>query len=302
MSLTAFLDGQRDWWVEVGDSMTDLYRIPDNAIDCCVTSPPYLRQRLYGQDAREIGREVSLAGWCTTLVTVFASVHRAMAPHGTLWLNLGEKWSQSGFGHGRLASKHKAWAGTVGVAGPTRIEGFAPKNLTLAPFELARRLQDWGWYLRQTIIWEKPSAVEPARLDRPSMSHEYVFLLSKSEQCAARDPGEPWWKSSVWRISQGKGRSATSGHTAGMPPELARRCIVAGTRPGQCIFDPFGGRGTTVMAALREGRRALAWELLETEAEAARQRITSDAPLFNSARVRMIDVPKTTAVQIELEF
>jgi len=128
--------------------------------------------------------------------------------------------------------------------------GYKQKDLTLVAFQVASALRAAGWYLRATVIWDKKRATEPKRLDRPSVGHEYLYLLSPSEHYAARDPGESWWGHSVWSVSPHN----SVDHPATMPEELARRCIVASTRPGDVVLDPFNGSGTTGRVALRLGR------------------------------------------------
>lgn len=148
--------------------------------------------------------------------------------------------------------------------------GYKQKDLTLVPFQVANALRAAGWYLRATVVWNKMRGIEPKRLDRPSVGHEYVFLLARSEQYAARDPGEAWWGQSVWAISP----HASVEHPATMPEELARRCIVAGSNPADVILDPFAGSGTTVRVANRLGRVGIGLDISrEYLAEQALRRI-----------------------------
>jgi site-specific DNA-methyltransferase (adenine-specific) len=134
-----------------------------------------------------------------------------------------------------------------------------------------------GWYLRKTIIWDKGTATEPPRLERPSVSHSYVFLLAKSERAHTRDPGEGWWQRSVWTIPPGY---HGTDHPAPMAVELARRCILAGCPTGGTVLDPFGGAGTTALVADRHGRNAILIELNPEYAAMAERRIRGDAGLF----------------------
>lgn len=268
--------------VLVGDALAMLPQLEPNAYRACVTSPPYWRQRRYGACPDEIGQEATPAGWVASLVRVFALVRPLLTVDGTLWLNVGDKFAAGGLGGGGMASRRKNWRGTMGEVGLRKPPaGYKPKDLSLAPFLLAEALRRDGWYLRQTIVWEKQGATEPPRLDRPSVSHEYVFLFSVREDSAARNPGEPWWHSSVWRIAH----DADPSHVAKMPVELARRCIVAGTRHGDHVIDPFGGSGTTAIAADRNGRHATIVELYAENAELARAKAEGDAPMFADVEV-----------------
>lgn len=264
------------------------------------------------------------------------------------------------------------------------IVGLKAKDLVMIPARLALALQADGWYVRMDIIWQKPNPMPESIKDRPTKSHEYVFLMSKSEQyyydadaiaepavtaeeakysgegslvqgdtnagrggstrrfkkagkrpsgwCttdeeyddyrdhgsrgryegakngragnsvrkAASDRGVPVpdnvigktsgavagsvpWEGttrnarSVWTINTQPFKEA---HFATFPVELPKRCILAGSGPGDTILDPFGGAGTTGLVADRLGRHAVLIELNPKYAQMAERRIHSDAPLF----------------------
>ncbi|MCR4300184.1 MAG: site-specific DNA-methyltransferase [Sulfuricaulis sp.] len=260
-----------------GDCRDVLKTLPDASVQCCVTSPPYWGGlRDYGHDG-QLGMEREPAEYVGTMVDVFRDVRRVLLPTGTLWLNVGDVYAASGKGGGGNRGDRKAWetvAGRNGFRMPP--PGFKMKDLTLVAFALADALRRDGWYLRSTIIWRKPSAVEPTRLDRPAVSHEYLFLLSVAERYYARPPAEVWWSHSVWDI-----RSDSDGnHPAAMPAELARRCLIVGCPEGGTALDPFHGYGTVGMVADRLQRSCIGIELNPTYADMASRRITGDAPLF----------------------
>lgn len=261
-----------------GDCRDLLKTLPAQSVQCCVTSPPYWGGlRDYGH-ASQLGMERQPAGYVETLVEVFRGVRNALRDDGTLWLNVGDVYAASGKGGGGNRGDRKAWE-TVSERKGFRMppDGYKMKDLTGVAFALADALRVDGWYLRSTIIWRKPSAVEPMRADRPAVSHEYLFLLSKQEIYACEDPGEKWWGHTVWDI-----RSDSDGsHPAAMPSELARRCIVAGSKPGQVVLDPFGGSGTTGLVAKQFDRSAVLLELNPDYAAMADARIRGDAPLFD---------------------
>lgn len=228
----------------------------DESVQCVVTSPPYWGGvRLYAGEAAPwgvaLGNERRPEDYVCHLVEVFREVRRVLRYDGTLWLNLGDIYAASGKGGGGRSGSRPAWAGILDRKGSRMPPpGYKQKDLTLVAFQVANALRIDGWYLRQTVIWRKPHATEPMRLDRPAVAHEYLFLLAKSEHYAARDPGEPWWGQSVWDISI----QSVPGHPAVMPEELARRALVAGSRPGDLVLDPFNGSGTTGRVAVRLGR------------------------------------------------
>jgi site-specific DNA-methyltransferase (cytosine-N4-specific) len=261
----------------VGHVLDRLAELPDESVHCVVTSPPYWGQRDYGA-TRQIGLERNPADYINALSAVFSEVRRTLSPSGCCWLNIADKWASGGNGGGgSLSRKRGAWrklAGEKGWRAPPL--GWKDKDLVLTSFMAAERLRQDGWFLRKTIIWSKPNAIEPRRLDRPSLSHEYVFLLSKRNDSAVRDPGEAWWHSSVWEITPEHYRD----HPAVMPSELARRCILAGSTAGCTVLDPFLGSGTTALVADRLGRNCIGIELNPGYAEMARHRIKVDAPLF----------------------
>ncbi|MCE5309699.1 MAG: site-specific DNA-methyltransferase [Acidobacteriales bacterium] len=263
-----------------GDALAVLRTLPDESVNCCVTSPPYWGGlRDYGVDG-QLGLERDPDEYIANMAMVFAEVKRVLVPRGTLWLNLSDAYAASGKGGGGCVGKDRKCWDSIRERKGFRMppQGYKMKDLTLYPAQLANALRASGWYLRSTIIWEKAAAVEPMRLDRPAVSHEYIYLLAKSEMYDAVNPSEPWWGHSVWLIT----RDGFSEHQATMPEELARRCIVVGCPEGGTVLDPFAGSGTTGVVALRHGRQFVGIELNPTYCEMARRRIQGDAPLFNS--------------------
>ena len=217
-----------------------------------------------------MGLERQPEEYVAALVGVFKEVRRVLRSDGSLWLNVGDVYAASGKGGGGKQGDRHAWA-TVKDRKGFRMPpaGYKMKDLTLVAFQLADALRKSGWYLRSTIIWKKPSAVEPMRLDRPAVSHEYVFLLTKAEHSSVRNPGEKWFGHSVWEI--GVERSAD--HPAAFPVELARRCIIAGSPEGGTVLDCFGGHGTTGLAAQLSGRNAILCELNPEYIDSAKRRL-----------------------------
>jgi site-specific DNA-methyltransferase (cytosine-N4-specific) len=241
-----------------GDCLDVLRSLPDGCVNCCVTSPPYWGGlRDYGHSG-QLGLERDPSEYATALTRVFREVSRVLANDGALWLNLGDVYAASGKGGGGSAGTRGSWntiANRKGFRMPPA--GYKMKDLTLVPFLVANSLRLDGWYLRAAIVWEKPNAGEPERLDRPSLSHEHVFLFAKAADYKTRNPGESWWHHSVWRIPPAK----TLDHPATMPYELARRCVVSSSSLGDLVLDPFGGSGTTAHACIGTGRRCVSIEL-----------------------------------------
>ncbi len=157
--------------------------LPAQAANCIVTSPPYWGLRDYGQ-ADQIGQETTLTEYVKTMVGIFRELRRVLREDGTLWLNLGDRYANVGKWGGRTGGKHAD--GLPGSPGLGRNKqdygGLKPKNLVGLPWHVALALQADGWYLRSDIIWAKPNPMPESVTDRPTRAHEYIFLLSKSEQ------------------------------------------------------------------------------------------------------------------------
>ncbi len=167
--------------IQCGDCLELLRKMPDESINCCVTSPPYYALRDYGVPG-QIGLEATPKEYISKMVQVFHEVLRVLKSDGTLWLNLGDCYC--GSGSGQIDTGKRSYDGDdYGHKGQrTKVEGLKPKNLLLIPHRVAIALQDDGWYLRQDNVWFKPNAMPESVTDRTSRAHEYVFMLTKNEQ------------------------------------------------------------------------------------------------------------------------
>jgi DNA modification methylase len=176
-----------------GDCIEVLRLLPADYIQCVVTSPPYYALRDYGV-AGQIGLEASLDEYLTRIVEVFREVRRVLRPDGTLWLNIGDSYAGAGKGGGGSYEED----GLLHSHGTGRRvpDGMKPKDLMGVPWRVAFALQADGWYLRSDIIWHKPNAMPESAGDRPTTSHEYLFLLSKQgryfyDAAAIREENSP---------------------------------------------------------------------------------------------------------------
>ena len=174
-----------DACILVGDAFTRLKDIEAKSISMCVTSPPYFGLRDYGVDG-QIGLESTLDAYVFRLVNVFHEVYRVLKDNGTLWLNLGDSYANTGTGGngatgGRESSTLQSSMPPVGTTPVTKKVpyGLKVKDLIGIPWRVAFALQADGWYLRQDIIWHKPNPMPESVHDRCTKSHEYLFLLSK---------------------------------------------------------------------------------------------------------------------------
>lgn len=267
----------------------------------------------------QIGLEATPELYVERLVEVFEQVRRVLRDDGTLWLNMGDSYANDGKWGGSSGGKKHAQGlhGESGVGRGKRDTGLKPKDLLGMPWRVAFALQAAGWWLRSEVIWDKVNPMPESVKDRPTKAHETIFLLAKSERYfydaeAVREPdvgadhrrsvlhkpepsggihppnrgirkatgrnGEGRNLRSVWTFTT---RPYSGAHFATFPPEMAERCIRAGSREGDAILDPFGGAGTTAMVALRLGRSATSIELNPAYVEMQERRIRGDAPLLN---------------------
>ena len=162
-----------------GDCVETLRTMPDNLIDCCITSPPYYGLRDYGIDG-QIGLEESPEAYVSKLVDVFREVRRVLKDDGIMFLNLGDSYAGSGKGGQSEEKRSENWQPQYGNKG--KRYGLKPKDLIGIPWMVAFALRADGWYLRSDIIWHKPNCMPESVRDRPTKSHEYLFLLSKSQR------------------------------------------------------------------------------------------------------------------------
>ena len=174
-----------------GQALDVLREMPDESVNCVVTSPPYFGLRDYGVPG-QIGAEASPAEFVAALAAVFREARRVLADDGTLWLNLGDSYSIGNGTHTKdpQASKNTDGSRSRGVrpsdlrtVATLMFDGVPPaKNLLGIPWRVAFALQDDGWILRNDIIWAKPNAMPESVTDRLSTKHEHLLLFSKSRR------------------------------------------------------------------------------------------------------------------------
>jgi DNA modification methylase len=323
-----------DCHILLGDCRETLRAIPDGTVQTCVTSPPYFGLRDYGREG-QLGLESTPDAFVAELVSVFREVRRVLRDDGTLWLNLGDSYAAQrggtempaetlaggnrgkavdvasyrgrGFSAKMITGQESAPSRSQPVAHRNaRAFGLKHKDLIGIPWRVAFALQADGWYLRSDIIWHKPNPMPESVTDRPTKSHEYIFLLSKSDRyyydaaaiAEETDSGERVRSDRVGGNKYVKGVKHSDGsvytgsstrnrrsvwtvptkpfkgaHFATFPTDLIEPCILAGSRVGHTVLDPFGGAGTTALVATGHGRRAILCELNAEYAEIAKARV-----------------------------
>ena len=179
--------------IYLGDALQVLNSIPDESINCCVTSPPYWGLRDYGVKG-QLGLEKTPDEYVEKIVEIFREVKRVLRKDGTLWLNLGDTYNQGTKGNSGILKGECKQLTNKGAndtrrrdsnnLSPARSGGAnavcKPKDLIGIPWMVAFALRNDGWYLRQDIIWAKPNPMPESVKDRCTKAHEYMFSLSKS--------------------------------------------------------------------------------------------------------------------------
>lgn len=266
--------------VLVGDAGARLRDLETASAAALVSSPAFWRQRDYGIIDGQLGTERTPQAFAARIVEIMREARRVLYHDGSAWLELGDTYAAGGNGGGgsRAAKRRKLKSLQERTGWRSPPPGYKEKDLSLSPFLVADALRADGWYLRKVIIWDKGTATEPPRMDRPSVSHSYIFQLTPNEQSRVRNPGEDWFLSSVWRVAPSG--HAGNDHPAPMAAEIARRCIVASTSLGDTVLDPFFGSGTTGIVADRLQRDCIGIELNPDYAAAAQARFAADAGMF----------------------
>lgn len=262
-----------------GDAAEQLRTLEPESVNVCVTSPPYYNLRDYGI-AGQIGREDTPDEYIENLVSAFREVRRVLKKDGTLWVNIGD--SYTGGNRKSRDRDRKVQGREMAIRKPTP-EGLKPKELLGIPWRLAMALQADGWYLRSDIIWNKLNAMPESVKDRPTRSHEYIFLLSRSQKYyfdmeRIKEPcvtpkGKKWRnKRDVWAV----GTTGFKGdHFAVFPEKLIEPCILAGCPEGGIVLDPFTGSGTTGVVAMRLNRGFVGIEINTNYSKIAAERMNA---------------------------
>lgn len=308
------------WKIIQGDAREVLRDVAAETVQVCVTSPPYWNLRDY-ERLGQIGNERSLREYVIAIRATMRRVWDCLRSDGTLWLNLGDCYAGQGGGsngtHPGLA-RHRESGRTRSKIGPK----LKRKDLVGVPWRVAFALQEDGWYLRSSIIWHKANPMPQSVMDRPTSAHEYVFLLTKQPRYyfdaeALREPfadermGNPGGRedqeakyrdnpksvqSPTWTAGAERGgrngrdvwtlgsEPSDEKHFAPFPTEIPRRAILAGSKPGDLVLDPFAGSGTSGLVASQLGRSFLGVELNQDYVDLAYNRCCG--PLFASAAAK----------------
>jgi len=259
-----------------GDCLEVLTLLEPESVQCCVTSPPYWGLRDYDH-ASQVGAEESPEQYVENLVSIFREVRRVLCKEGTLWLNVGDGYARNG-GTG-VCGPNARVGNTKRLIQKRNCKvpdcwGLKDRDLIGLPWRVAFALQADGWILRSRITWIKKAPMPESVKNRPSGATEEIFLLAKeanyyynSEAIRERSGAN---LRNYWML--GPDASGTP-HPAVFPRELARRCILLGSRPGDTVLDPFSGSGTTGAVAEELRRKAILIEINEQYVRQSEERL-----------------------------
>lgn len=289
-----------------------LRRMPNEFLDCVITSPPYWQLRDYGYDG-QWGLEPTFQIYLENLWLMMDEIYRVLKPTGTVWVNLGDTYGGTGIkkqSHNLAKSKNNTPNTGFNIGNKER-----SKCLLLIPHRFAIGCIDRGYIMRNDIVWAKVNAMPEPVNDRFSKKHEYFFFMTKNEKYyfdldSIRDKSKPlnrWGGNKL--IAKGKSdwdeatgqksyrnrdmqpndgmknpgdvsdfwdvptKPSSESHYAQYNDELLKKCILAGCPQNGLIYDPFMGSGTTAITALRANRNFIGSEMSDEYVEVANRRL-----------------------------
>lgn len=247
----------------------DAVRLPlrDGSVACVITSPPYLGERIYGDDDAEVGRSRTVREYLNETLAWTSEVRRVLRPDGLLWLNVGDKANGSGGAGGDYYSANGSKRDRPKPK-PFFDKAYARGQFLDVPGKIAWALQADGWRLRRMIIWNKIGLTRESmeHVRRPLGQTERILMLAPTDERTRFFPAQLYVGADgeveagdVWTFRPG--HDSDNAHLAPFPDELAARCLLPSTEPGDIVLDPFAGSGTVERVAARYGRRGVSVDL-----------------------------------------
>jgi site-specific DNA-methyltransferase (cytosine-N4-specific) len=298
--------------------LVTLKKMPDNFLDCVITSPPYWQLRDYGYP-EQWGLEPTFQEYLNHLWEMMDEIYRVLKPIGTVWINLGDTYgTQSGGLKGKNTFDPKNKKATENVIEQPKS---LHKCLLLLPHRFAIGCIDRGWIVRNDIIWAKRNGMPESTKDRFSKKHEYFFFMVKSQKYyfdmdSIRDKHKD---SSIKRIEYGfksehdsigsidtekmgdrfcnplgknpgdvsdfwdvQTKPSSNEHYASYNDNLLKKPILAGSQEGGLIYDPFMGTGSTAECCIRTNRLFIGSEMSNKYCEIASKRLN---PLISQQKL-----------------
>lgn len=265
-----------------GSALEIIDSLPPNYYQTCITSPPYWGLRDYGIND-QVGAEQLLDDYIKNITKIFSKIKHVLKDDGILWLNIGDSYTS---GNRTWRDGDKKNPGRAMSYRPPTPEGLKPKDLIGVPWKIAFALQNDGWYLRSDIIWNKPNCQPESVKDRPTRSHEYIFMLTKSKKYYydyeaikeyTADHTSKKNKRTVWNINTEGFKGA---HFAVFPTALVKTCLLASTKISDTVIDPFFGSGTLGSVCQQYNRRFTGIELNQDYTRMSYNRLKDTSDLF----------------------
>src|SRR3990167_2222820 len=281
--------------IHCGDSLSILRQIPDELIDCVITSPPYWGLRDYGVEG-QIGLESSLQEYINKIIQITEELKRVLKKTGTMWWNHGDSYGTGSGSGSRSGSKQTEGSIYWEDNGKAKIPGYEKSLIMQNERIVMKMIDEQKWILRNRIIWYKPNSMPSSACDRFSNDYEPIYFLTKSkhyyfeqqfekslwsgkDKRAVNGPSEGGKAKSgnyainkggafrkdgnrnmrsVWQINT---KGFSEAHFATFPEDLVGRCIRSGCPEGGIVLDCFMGAGTTALVALKLKRNYIGIEL-----------------------------------------
>jgi site-specific DNA-methyltransferase (adenine-specific) len=238
-------------------SSEQMFELPDNSVHLMITSPPYNVTKEYDQN-------LTLQQYLTLIHNVMKEVYRVLVNGGRACINIAN----------------------VGRKPYIPLSDYINKIMV-----------DIGYNFRGEIIWDKGASAGGScawgswcSASNPSLrdTHEYILVFSKGnlkrEKGVNTISSEDFmaWTKSIWRMNTESAKRVK--HPAPFPLELPHRLINLYSYRGDVVLDPFMGSGTTAIAAIRNGRNYVGYDISAEYAKIAFERIQKEGCLFNNSK------------------
>jgi DNA modification methylase len=301
------------------DCLIGLQKLPDNSIDCCISSPPYWGLRDYGVEG-QIGNENEFTDFINKLAEIYKEVYRVLKPEGTCYVNLGDTYGGSGSGTTKNADTSKyvknskqVYVLPNGTAKSSKFRGTTlNKCLLMIPERFAIEMISNGWILRNQIIWHKPNQMPSSATDRFTVDFEKIFFFVKQStgyyfeqqlepytkpmnRCNGKSDWDNGTRQSTYRNRNmrpnpdGKNMRTVwsvntkpfpGAHFAVFPETLVERMIKSGCPENGVVLDPFMGAGTTAVVARKLNRSYIGYELNPEYVKMANDRLYKELGMW----------------------
>lgn len=293
--------------------------LEDKSVQMVITSPPYWGMRKYENGLSKawpdklkcpFGAEPKPEQYIERTKLVLSKLLDKLKDDGTIWWNLRDSYFTRAILRDSSSERMAAFEGKLNRTwkdAPLKRTSsghlyLKDKDMTLIPFFVAYEAQKLGYWVRSFVTWEKEVLAPEKNIDRPSLSHEYVIMLTKSrfykwnsdkavEQSVNGKGSKARQLRSVWTIKPSTGRK---GHPAPFSETLVQRCIELSSDETDVVLDPFIGGGTTAIVACRSNRNFIGIDLVRNYLNIAKNRIKVEFPDLDVQIIKPVPQKSTT--------